>query len=193
MPSPRRRAGQPERRSYSHAEKRQVRGPPGRPVERPQERHEVALLSFLDSLSSWIDVSKSPHRIGASIATAIGGLGAFERCHDTLRDRGPDRVSPFSIPSIIPNMGAGWVSMELGTQGPLASQCTACAASNMAIGDGARRDPARSRGRDALRRHRGRDHAGRHRGLRRDARALAAQRRPEARARGRSTRAATAS
>ncbi len=34
-------------------------------------------------------------------------------------------------------MGAGWVSMELGTQGPLSSQCTACAASNMAIGEGA--------------------------------------------------------
>ena len=49
--------------------------------------------------------------------------------------RGPDRVSPFSIPSIIPNMGAGWVSIELGTKGPLMSECTACAASNMAIGD----------------------------------------------------------
>src|SRR5437762_397459 len=33
-------------------------------------------------------------------------------------------------------MGAGWVSMELGTKGPLASECTACAASNMALGDG---------------------------------------------------------
>jgi 3-oxoacyl-[acyl-carrier-protein] synthase II len=44
-------------------------------------------------------------------------------------------VSPFSIPSIIPNMGAGWVSIELGTKGPLMSECTACAASNMAIGD----------------------------------------------------------
>ena len=49
--------------------------------------------------------------------------------------KGPDRVSPFSIPSIIPNMGAGWVSIELGTKGPLQSECTACAASNMAIGD----------------------------------------------------------
>jgi 3-oxoacyl-[acyl-carrier-protein] synthase II len=46
-------------------------------------------------------------------------------------------VSPFSIPSIIPNMGAGWVSIELGTKGPLMSACTACAASNMAIGDAA--------------------------------------------------------
>jgi 3-oxoacyl-[acyl-carrier-protein] synthase II len=43
-------------------------------------------------------------------------------------------VNPFSIPAIIPNMGAAWVSMELGTRGPLSSECTACAASNMAIG-----------------------------------------------------------
>jgi 3-oxoacyl-[acyl-carrier-protein] synthase II len=53
-----------------------------------------------------------------------------------LLQKGPTRVNPFAIPCIIPNMGAGWVSMELGTRGPLASQCTACAASNMAIGDG---------------------------------------------------------
>jgi 3-oxoacyl-[acyl-carrier-protein] synthase II len=45
-------------------------------------------------------------------------------------------VNPFAIPCIIPNMGAGWVSMELGTRGPLSSECTACAASNMAIGQG---------------------------------------------------------
>jgi 3-oxoacyl-[acyl-carrier-protein] synthase II len=83
-----------------------------------------------------IDIAAEPDRVGASIATGIGGLKSFQDCHDTLRDRGPDRVSPFSIPAIIPNMGAGWVSMELGTKGPLSSQCTACAASNMAIGDG---------------------------------------------------------
>ena len=46
-------------------------------------------------------------------------------------------MNPFSIPQIIPNMGAAWVSMELGTRGPLSSQCTACAASNMAIGEAA--------------------------------------------------------
>jgi 3-oxoacyl-[acyl-carrier-protein] synthase II len=45
-------------------------------------------------------------------------------------------VNPFSIVQIIPNLAAGWVSMELGTKGPLLSECTACAASNMAIGDG---------------------------------------------------------
>jgi 3-oxoacyl-[acyl-carrier-protein] synthase II len=84
---------------------------------------------------SGLDVSKEPERVGASIATGIGGLRSYQECYDVLRERGPDRVSPFSIPSIIPNMGAGWVSIELGTKGPLMSECTACAASNMAIGD----------------------------------------------------------
>jgi 3-oxoacyl-[acyl-carrier-protein] synthase II len=84
---------------------------------------------------SGIDIAADPERVGASVATGIGGLGSFQDCYDVLLRRGPDRVSPFSIPCIIPNMGAGWVSIELGPKGPLMSQCTACAASNMAIGD----------------------------------------------------------
>jgi 3-oxoacyl-[acyl-carrier-protein] synthase II len=86
---------------------------------------------------SGIDIARESDRVGAAVATGIGGLKSFQDCYDTLRDRGPDRVNPFSIPAIIPNMGAGWVSMELGTRGPLSSQCTACAASNMAIGESA--------------------------------------------------------
>jgi 3-oxoacyl-[acyl-carrier-protein] synthase II len=86
---------------------------------------------------SGFDVSKEAERVGASIATGIGGLRSYQECYDVLLAKGPDRVSPFSIPSIIPNMGAGWVSIELGTRGPLMSECTACAASNMAIGDAA--------------------------------------------------------
>ena len=85
---------------------------------------------------SGVDISAEADRIGASIATGIGGIKSFQDCYDTLIERGPDRVNPFAIPSIIPNMGAGWVSMELGTRGPLSSECTACAASNMAIGQG---------------------------------------------------------
>jgi 3-oxoacyl-[acyl-carrier-protein] synthase II len=83
-----------------------------------------------------LDIAADSPRIGASIATGIGGLQSFQDCHSQLRDRGPDRVNPFAIPAIIPNLGAGWVSIELGTRGPLSAQCTACAASNMAIGDG---------------------------------------------------------
>jgi len=86
---------------------------------------------------SGIDIAAEAERVGASVATGIGGLRSYQDCYDVLLARGPDRVSPFSIPCIIPNMGAGWVSIELGTKGPLMSQCTACAASNMAIGDAA--------------------------------------------------------
>jgi 3-oxoacyl-[acyl-carrier-protein] synthase II len=86
---------------------------------------------------SGIEIDAEADRIGASIATGIGGLKAFQDCFETLLERGPDRVNPFSIPQIIPNMGAAWVSMYLGTRGPLSSQCTACAASNMAIGEAA--------------------------------------------------------
>jgi 3-oxoacyl-[acyl-carrier-protein] synthase II len=84
---------------------------------------------------SGVVVADAPERHGASIATGIGGLHSYQECYHVLLTKGPDRVSPFSIPSIIPNMGAGWVSIELGTKGPLLSECTACAASNMALGD----------------------------------------------------------
>ena len=84
---------------------------------------------------SGIDIAAETERTGVSVATGIGGLESFQDCAYTLKDRGADRVNPQSIPAIIPNMGAAWVSMELGTRGPLSSQCTACAASNMAIGE----------------------------------------------------------
>jgi 3-oxoacyl-[acyl-carrier-protein] synthase II len=86
---------------------------------------------------SGIDIEAETERTGASVASGIGGLNSFEIFVGTLERRGPDRVSPLSIPAIIPNMGAAWVSMELGTRGPLYAECTACAASNMAIGEAA--------------------------------------------------------
>jgi 3-oxoacyl-[acyl-carrier-protein] synthase II len=85
---------------------------------------------------SGISVAAEPERVGAAVGTGIGGLYAFEDCLQTLLERGPDRTSPFAIIQIIPNMAAAWVSMELGTRGPLATETTACAASNMSIGDG---------------------------------------------------------
>jgi 3-oxoacyl-[acyl-carrier-protein] synthase II len=108
-----------------------------RKAARRMDRFAQMILSAARQAESdaGIDISETPERVGASIATGIGGLRSYQDCYDILLQRGPDRVSPFSIPSIIPNMGAGWVSIELGTKGPLMSECTACAASNMAIGD----------------------------------------------------------
>jgi len=98
--------------------------------------HLVLAAARQAESDSGLDIASEADRVGASIATGIGGLRSFQECYDTLLTRGPDRVNPFAIPAIIPNLGAGWVSIELGTRGPLGSQCTACAASNMAIGDG---------------------------------------------------------
>jgi 3-oxoacyl-[acyl-carrier-protein] synthase II len=111
-------------------------------MERKQARRmdrfsQMALSAArMAEADSGLDISKAPDRVGAAVATGIGGLGAFEDCFQGLLERGPDRTSPFSIIQIIPNMAAAWVSMELGTRGPLATETTACAASNMAIGDG---------------------------------------------------------
>src|SRR5262249_39050784 len=52
---------------------------------------------------SGIDIAAEAERVGASVATGIGGLRSYQECYDVLLARGPDRVSPFSIPCIIPN------------------------------------------------------------------------------------------
>ena len=97
--------------------------------------HLVLAAARQAETDSGLEIVSEADRVGAAVATGIGGLQSFQDCYDDLRSRGPDRVNPFAIPSIIPNLGAGWVSIELGTRGPLSSVCTACAASNMAIGD----------------------------------------------------------
>jgi 3-oxoacyl-[acyl-carrier-protein] synthase II len=76
---------------------------------------------------------------GAGIGAIIGngGSGAISReeQHRVMIERGPDRVSPLTIPLSVANMGAGQVSIELGLRGPVTAVCTACAAGTDAIGN----------------------------------------------------------
>jgi 3-oxoacyl-[acyl-carrier-protein] synthase II len=85
---------------------------------------------------SALDVQAVADRAGVAVGTAMGGVGAFEEAVEQLYERGPRRLSPFRIVQILPNLPAGWVSIELGARGPLLTESTACAASTMAIGDG---------------------------------------------------------
>jgi 3-oxoacyl-[acyl-carrier-protein] synthase II len=85
---------------------------------------------------SGLEVDAVAERTGVALATAMGGVQSFEESVEQLQERGPERLSPFRIVQIIPNLSAGWVSIELGARGPLLTESTACAASNMAIGDG---------------------------------------------------------
>ncbi len=85
---------------------------------------------------SGVDVSKiDPRRFGVMVGSGIGGLSTLEREHTTYMEKGPKRVSPFTIPMMISNIASGIVSMEFGLLGPNMVIVTACATSNHNIGE----------------------------------------------------------
>ncbi len=74
-------------------------------------------------------------RVGVIMSSAIGGLEQMEAAHTTLIERGPARVSPFTVPMMIGDMAAGQISIELGARGPNFCITSACAAGSHAIGE----------------------------------------------------------
>jgi 3-oxoacyl-[acyl-carrier-protein] synthase II len=74
-------------------------------------------------------------RAGVIIGSGIGGLPMIEATLDKLREKGPDRITPFFIPGVIVNMAAGLVSIEYGLRGPNSATCTACATGTHAVGE----------------------------------------------------------
>lgn len=76
-------------------------------------------------------------RSGVVIGSGMGGMLSYVEGLDTLRERGPDRINPLTIPKIIANMGAGAASIAYNLLGPTNCTVTACAASANAIGDAA--------------------------------------------------------
>ena len=74
-------------------------------------------------------------RIGTLIGTGMGGIPALEESHNVLLEKGPGRISPFFIPSIITNLASGQIAMRYGFRGPNSCVSTACATGNHAIGD----------------------------------------------------------
>src|SRR5689334_24464613 len=76
-----------------------------------------------------------PNRLGVLVGSGIGGLATMEQQHDTYRDRGPSKLSPFFIPMFISDIAAGLVSMRFNAKGPNYATVSACATSAHAIGD----------------------------------------------------------
>ena len=74
-------------------------------------------------------------RIGVSIGSGVGGLLTMETQAHVLDGKGPGRVSPFTVPMMIPNMATGLAAIALGAKGPSSAVATACAAGSNAIGD----------------------------------------------------------
>jgi 3-oxoacyl-[acyl-carrier-protein] synthase II len=77
-------------------------------------------------------------RVGVVLGSCAGGMDMFGRNLLTLRDEGPEKVSPFFIPGFLPNMAVGEVSMDFGIRGPSKCVVTACATGNSCIGDALR-------------------------------------------------------
>ena len=74
-------------------------------------------------------------RIGVIIGSGVGGLLTMETQAQVLNNKGPGRVSPFTVPMMIPNMATGLTAIALGAKGPSSAVSTACAAGSNAIGD----------------------------------------------------------
>jgi 3-oxoacyl-[acyl-carrier-protein] synthase II len=74
-------------------------------------------------------------RTGVIVGSGIGGLKSFEEQHDTYRERGVSKISPFFIPMFIADIASGVVSMRFNARGPNYATVSACSTSAHAIGD----------------------------------------------------------
>ncbi|TDM13343.1 beta-ketoacyl-ACP synthase II [Macrococcus bovicus] len=74
-------------------------------------------------------------RVGVWVGSGIGGMESFENAYDQMLKRGPNRISPFFVPMLIPDMASGQISIDLGAKGPNGCTVTACATGTNSIGD----------------------------------------------------------
>lgn len=87
---------------------------------------------------SGIDFSKeNPEMCGVVVGSGIGGITTIEEGMYTLVERGPDRLSPFTVPRLMVNATTGNISIRFGLKGPASAHATACASSGHAIADAA--------------------------------------------------------
>jgi 3-oxoacyl-[acyl-carrier-protein] synthase II len=76
-----------------------------------------------------------PNRVGTCIGVGIGALDLIESMHDTLREKGPRRITPFFIPYMIANMASGLVSRQFDLRGPNMCPTTACTSGTHGVGE----------------------------------------------------------
>jgi len=98
---------------------------------------QFALVGAIDAVQdAGLDFSREdPYRCGVIIGSGIGGLEELEVQHARLLEKGPDRVSAFTIPKLMANAASGHVSIQYALHGPSAAVVTACASASNAIAD----------------------------------------------------------
>ena len=89
--------------------------------------------------SGWVaDTPQKQAVTGTIIGSGVGGSPVMAEAVETIMTKGPRRLSPFTVPSFLANLAAGWISIKYGFKGPIGAPVTACAASAQAIGDAMR-------------------------------------------------------
>jgi 3-oxoacyl-[acyl-carrier-protein] synthase II len=107
-------------------------------VRRSDRFAQLAIAACAEAIADagW-DADEPPcesDMVGCVIGSGIGGMSTFENSCDVLRDRGPERVSPLSIPLIMGNAASGLLAMRHGFRGPVFGVMSACASGSHAIG-----------------------------------------------------------
>ena len=109
----------------------------GRVQARRMDRCEQ--FALVAAREAWADAGQpevSPERLGVSVTSGIGGIGSILAGYDMLKEKGWQRISPFTVPMLMPNGSAGWISIELGAQAGAHSTVSACASGAEAVGYG---------------------------------------------------------
>lgn len=109
-------------------------------LDRKESRHmdrfvQFAVVAALQAVKQAGIKNIPSEETGVVIGVGIGGLNTLLTQYDVLREKGADRVSPFLIPMMIPDMASGQVSITLGAKGPNFCTSSACASGSDAIGE----------------------------------------------------------
>ena len=110
-------------------------------IDRVQARKldRCEMFALMAAREAWADAG-SPHvdplRLGVAVASGIGGISSVLSAYDTLKEKGWSRLSPFTVPMLMPNGSAGWISIELGARAGVHTPVSACASGAEAIGYG---------------------------------------------------------
>jgi 3-oxoacyl-[acyl-carrier-protein] synthase II len=107
-----------------------------RKMDRFTQFAAAATLEALEQAGLRIDETNRD-RVGILIGSGIGGITTILEQVEVLRERGPDRVSPFLIPMMISDSAAGMIAIRIGARGPNMALATACASGTNALGEAA--------------------------------------------------------
>jgi len=109
----------------------------GRVQARRMDRCEQ--FALIAAREAWADAGApvlDPERLGVSVTSGIGGISSTIAAYDMLNSQGWKRISPYTVPMLMPNGSAGWISMEVGARAGAHSLVSACASGAEAIGYG---------------------------------------------------------